>query len=121
MPRRKSKLTEEQQSTATTMAAYGMRNEQIALVLDIPPETLEKQMSKELRRAPVQAHLRIRQTLYSMAISGHDTRATIYADKVWGDIGARENQPERQPFLPPQIIIRTDGSETQSAGGGQNA
>jgi hypothetical protein len=121
MPRRKSKLTEEQRSKATTMAAHGFRHEQIALVLDIPPETLEKQMSKELRRAPILAHLRIRQTLYKAAISEQDTRATIYADKVWDGIGAGQNKPEGQPVLPPQIIIRTDSPEMKIADAGQNA
>lgn len=120
MPRPSSILTEEQQTTAKMMAAYGIVHEQIALVLDIAPKTLEKHLHKELRRKPIQAHMNIRKALYSMATSGHDTGATIYADKLWAGICARYGESEGQPMLAPQIIIRKDGEECNGTKGGQD-
>ena len=120
MARRKSKLTEEQQTMAKYMAAHGIRHEDIALVLDITLEALERHLGTDLRRALVMAHLKIRNTLLTMANSGNNAPATIYADKVWDRHCAGQNQPEGQPVLPPQIIIRTDNPEMKIADAGQN-
>ena len=120
MARRKSKLTEEQQTLAKYMAAHGMRHEDIALELDITPEELERHLGRDLRRALVMTHLKIRHTLLTMANSGNNAPATIYADKVWDRNCAGQNQPEGQPVVPPQIIIRTENPDMKIPDARQN-
>jgi hypothetical protein len=120
MPRPNFKPTEEQKTKVKTMAMCGARHENIALKLDITPKTLRKHFRKELTHGTIDAHLQIRKTLFSMATSGRNIAATIYADRMWSAMCARQTEAESQPVLPPQIIIRTEGEPVANAEGGPN-
>jgi hypothetical protein len=118
MPRPSFKPTEEQQRIVQMMAACGLRHENIATKLEIAPKTLRKHFRKELTLGLTEAHLTIRKTLFSMATSGRNTAATIYADRMWSAFCARQSEAESQPMLPPQIIIRTEREAIETAEGG---
>jgi hypothetical protein len=118
MPRPSFEPTEEQRKTVKTMAACGARHENIALKLEITPKTLRKHFRRELTHGTIDAHLQIRKTLFSMATSGRNIAATIYADRVWNAFCARQAEAEGQPVLPPQIIIRTESEPIANAEGG---
>jgi DNA-binding CsgD family transcriptional regulator len=118
MPRPSFIPTEEQERRVKTMAACGISHENIAARLEITPKTLRKHFRKELTHGTTDAHLAIRQTLFKMATSGRNIAASIYADRVWGGLCARQSDTGSQPILPPQIIIRTEGEPVASAEGG---
>jgi hypothetical protein len=120
MPRPRFEPTEEQRRTVKTMAACGARHENIALKLEITPKTLRKHFRKELTHGTIDAHLHIRKTLFSMATSGRNIAATIYADRMWSAMCARQTEAESQPVLPPQIIIRTEDEPMASAEEGRD-
>jgi hypothetical protein len=125
MPRPSFKPTSEQQRTVKTMAAIGMRHEDIATALEITPKTLRKHFRKELTRGAIEANAKVGQTLFSMATSGRNIAATIYWERTRG---ARRTETDFRPMAPPQIIIRTDygenkqtqGEETKTLEGGKD-
>jgi hypothetical protein len=118
MPRPSFTPTERQRSDVAIMAGSGRRHENMAAKLGIAPKTLRKHFRKELSVGAIEAHLGIRKTLYGMATSGRNLRATMQADKAWDRMCARRSGPDGQPMPPPQILIRTNDPETQNAQGG---
>jgi hypothetical protein len=118
MPRPSFIPTEEQRRIVKTMAMCGMQHENIATKLEITPKTLRKHFRKELTLGLIEAHCSIRNTVFKMATSGRNIAASIYADRVWGGLCARQSATGSQPILPPQIIIRTEGEPVASAEGG---
>jgi hypothetical protein len=119
MPRPKFQPTHEQQITVKTMAACGISHENIAVKLEIAPKTLRKHFRRELRVGVIDAHLAIRKTVFKMGTSGRNIAASIYADRVWGALCARQSDTDGQPAPPPPIIIRGDSEALlQNAEGG---
>jgi len=97
--------TEAHRSTVKSMAAYGVREEDIATELGLrSPKTLRKHFGQEIERAAIQANARVGQTLYQMATSGKHPAATIFWMKTRA--GWRENQVvEIRPAATPDFIV----------------
>jgi hypothetical protein len=72
-----------------SMAGLGLRQIDIALVLDIDPKTLRLYYRRELDRGRPLAHMNVARTLYQQAIAGN-TAALIYWTK--SQMGWREKQ-----------------------------
>ena len=97
--------TEEQRSTVKSMAAYGIKQEDISTELGLrSPKTLRKHFGQEIKRAAIQANTRVGQTLYKMATSGKEPAATIFWLKTRA--GWRETQVvETRPAAIPDFIV----------------
>ena len=70
--------TEASRKTATSMLAYGIKQEDIAIVLDIDPKTFRKHYGDEIAKAHVQANSRVAETAYQMATSGRHPAMTMF-------------------------------------------
>ena len=87
--------TEQQQREVKTMAMCRMRHENIALELEITPKTLRKPFRKELTHGLVEAHLKIRKTLFSRPPqAGILRRASMPTEYVGATCG---RQAETEP------------------------
>jgi predicted ArsR family transcriptional regulator len=117
MPRPSYQPTEDQQRLARAMAAVGARQEDIAAELGITAKTLRKHFRQELRQGVTHANVKVGQTLFAMATSGRNVAASIYWDRTRGFARKRPSETGGQPMPPPQIIIRAEGQENQSAEG----
>jgi hypothetical protein len=73
MPRPRFEPTAEQRKTVEAMAAYGLREDQIASTIGpkgIDPKTLRKHFRRELLLGATKANSKVAETTYQMAISG---------------------------------------------------
>jgi hypothetical protein len=69
----------EQGRKVHSMAALGIPQEEIALILGLrSPKTLRRHFREELDRAAPEANARVAQSLFQQAISGKNTAATIF-------------------------------------------
>ncbi len=101
MARPTFQVTEKLSEKVKMLASVGVRQEEIAKVLDITPKTLRKHFRQELDKGAVEANAEVAQTCYRMATSGTNTAATIFWLKV--RCGWRENAPveeKREPKIP---------------------
>ncbi len=105
MPRPPLVPTEAQRSTVKSLAAYGIKQEDIATEVGLrSPKTLRKHFAQEIKRAATQANARVAQTLFKLAISGEDVAATIFWLKTRA--GWRENQiVEIRSAATPDFIV----------------
>ncbi len=81
MARPRFQPTPEQRRTVEAMAAYGVREEEIAGSLGeagIDPKTLRKHFRRELDIGATKANATVAQTLYKLATSGKHPGATIF-------------------------------------------
>ena len=100
-----------------SMAAYGIRQEEIACCLGLrSPKTLRRHFREELDRAAPEANAMVAQSLFQQAISGKQTAATIYWLKTragWRETAASAPQSAE---LPPLIIMTYPDDERRSDG-----
>jgi len=95
----------EQRRVVRSLAAYGTRQEEIALCLGLrSAKTLRRHFREELDRAAPEANARVAQSLYQQATSGKNTAATIFWLK--SRAGWREPAPgvPRPVEAPPFIV-----------------
>lgn len=110
MPRPKIKPTTEDRKLALTLSAYGVPQEEIAKRIGIrSPKTLRKHYREELDRGSLDANCKVVQTLFRMATSGKDARATMF----W--LQNRAGWRDRPAFTPasvaaPPFIVARDSS-----------
>lgn len=108
MPRPRFVPTEEKRNTVRSMAAYGIKHEDIARVVGaLSPKTLRKYFAEELRSSAVNANARVAETLYAMAKSGEHPAATIFWMKArmgWREAPILENRP----LMIPDFIVALD-------------
>ncbi len=109
MPRPKIRPTEEQRRLVKSLAACGIRQEEIARAVGIrSPKTLRLHYREELDRGEMEANYTVAQALYKKAAAG-DTMAA----KFW--LMNRAGWNDRPTFVPrttpapPFIIAREDG------------
>jgi hypothetical protein len=101
--------TVEQRKMVRSMAAYGIRQEEIAGCLGLrSAKTLRRHFREELDRAAPEANAMVAQSLFQQATSGKKTGATIFWLKVRGQW--REPAPDARPPVkaPPFIVITQD-------------
>jgi predicted transcriptional regulator len=101
MARPTFQVTEKLSEKVKMLASVGVRQEEIAKVLDITPKTLRKHFRRELDTGAIEANAEVAQTLYRMATSGTHPAASIFWVKA--RCGWRENAPveeKKQPKTP---------------------
>jgi hypothetical protein len=96
----------EQRKMVRSMAAYGIRHEEIARCLGLrSPKTLRRHFREELDRAATEANAQVAQSLYQQATSGKKTAATIFWLKtraLWRESPAIEPPPVE---IPPFVVM----------------
>jgi hypothetical protein len=104
MPRPRLKPTDEQRRMVKSMAAMGIRQEEIARKLEIrSPKTLRAHFREELDRGATDANYNVANALYKQAISGV-TVAAIFWLKTragWRD----RSVPEYATAEPPPFVV----------------
>jgi hypothetical protein len=100
--------TDEKRKNVRSMAAYGIKQEDIAIAVGaLSPKTLRKHFPEELRCGAIEANAQVAQTLYQMAISGKCPAATIFWAKT--RMGWREIQiVETRPAAIPDFVVMQD-------------
>ena len=78
MTRKAHVSTEETRSRVESLAAAGIRNEDIALYLGITRPTLDKYYKEELKIGNIKANAAVAQTLYKQAMDGNTTAAIFW-------------------------------------------
>lgn len=79
MPRKRNQPSGEQRSRVKALAGLGLRQEEICALIGLrSPKTLRRHYSRELSAGVVEAATKVRQTAFQLAMSGRDTRSTIF-------------------------------------------
>jgi hypothetical protein len=109
MPARPFVPTDEQRRLVKAMAGYGIRHDDIALVVGCSPPTLRKRFRHKLDMATIEANARVAQCLYQQATTPGNIAATIFWLKARA--GWREKQQVEVPGtrgapLPPPLVIQ---------------
>ena len=104
MARPRFSPTPEQRRMVRSMAAYGIRHDEIAACLGIrSAKTLRRHFREELDRALVEANAKVARTLFEMATGGKSVAATIFWLKSragWRDLPHRTLRPiDAPPFI----------------------
>jgi hypothetical protein len=93
----------EQGRKVRTMAALGIRQEEIALILGLrSPKTLRRHFREDLDRAAPEANARVAQSLFQQATSGKNTAASIFWLKAragWREQAVGTPQPVELPHF----------------------
>ena len=104
MPRPRLKFTEEQRNLVKSMAATGIRQDEIARKLKIrSPKTLRAHFRDELDQGATDANFKVASVLYKQAINGN-TVAAIFWLKTragWRDRSA----PQYATAEPPPFVV----------------
>ena len=89
--------TTKSREEVSLLTAFGVRQEDVADMLNITLPTLHKHYKEELNLGAVKANARVSKTLYRMALSGKNTEATKFWLRCrarWRDVDAVNNTPE---------------------------
>ena len=93
----------EQGRKVRAMAALGIRQEDIALILGLrSPKTLRRHFREDLDRAAPEANARVAQSLFQQATSGKNTTATIFWLKAragWREQAVSTPRPVELPHF----------------------
>ncbi|MGI8962424.1 MAG: hypothetical protein ACR2IV_22240 [Bryobacteraceae bacterium] len=128
MPRHKFQSTEEQRRMVKALAGYGVKQQQIAALLDLASTTtLRKHFPEELRQGALEAKAQMLGTLFKMAVSGRHPTMTMFFLKTragWCETGNQEEpiEPNRRPqwvvrvYQPPRSSEQQKELETASEG-----
>ena len=100
--------TPEQRRSVKVMAGLGLRQEHIALIVEIAPRTLRKHFRKELDRGMAEANAKVLQTLFGMATSGRNTAATIFWSKTRCGLRERREADEHSVMAPPAVLVQIE-------------
>jgi hypothetical protein len=90
MARPKITVTDAKRRQVKSMTALGIRQEDIAKLLEMTPKTLRKHFRRELDLGAIEANAKVLESLFEMATSGKNTAATIFWVKT--RCGMREDQ-----------------------------
>jgi hypothetical protein len=71
-------LTDEETFQLRTMAGYGLKIDQIATILGMGNQTLVANYQEEIERGRAEAHLKVTETLYTMATDGDHPNETKF-------------------------------------------
>ena len=108
MPRPKLKPTDEQRRQVKSMAAFGIKHEDIARFIGIKsPKTLRKHFRQALDLGSIEANASVAQALFKMATSGDHPSSTIFWLKSrahWREQAAAA--PASLP--PPEFVVAQD-------------
>ena len=96
------KPTTDQRRTVEAMSAYGIPQEEIAVVIQVDRKTLAKHYARELAEATAKANAKVAERLYDRAIKGDVKAMMFWLERRGGD--AWRNQPVVQ-FVPGDFTI----------------
>jgi hypothetical protein len=74
--------TPESRRHVMTMAGFGIRQDEIATMLEIDKKTLHKHFRRELDTGMIQANVRVAQALYTNAVTHNNVAAQIWWTKT---------------------------------------
>src|SRR4051812_24996583 len=93
--------TEEERQKVKSMAGFGLKQEQIAILIGLgSAATLRKHFRQELTLGPIEAQANVRKTLFKLAKSGRNPGATMYWLKTrarWSEQGKTPEPVEEPP------------------------
>jgi len=96
----------EQGRKVRAMAALGIRQEDIALILGLrSPKTLRRHFREDLDRAAPEANARVAQSLFQQATSGKNTAASIFWLKARAGWQEHAVSTARPVELPPFLVV----------------
>lgn len=88
MARPSYKPTSEQRKLVRSLAALGLRQQQICEMVDLrSPKTLRKHYAEELKAGHAEAMARLKSVAHDMAASGKYPAMTMFWQKVWSGWG----------------------------------
>ena len=97
----------EQRGMVRSMAAYGIRQEEIARCLGLrSAKTLRRHFREELDRAAPEANARVAQSLYQQATAGKKTAAAIFWLKVRAGWREAATGTPQLVEAPPPFVVR---------------
>jgi hypothetical protein len=110
MPRPALQPTDEQRKLAKSLAAYGMRQGDIARLLSIrSAKTLRKHFRRELDQGEREGYAKVQQTLFQMATEGKNLQATLgWLQRYERRHGITSDQG---PASPPTFIVLPEQGE----------
>ncbi|GLK86674.1 hypothetical protein [Ancylobacter defluvii] len=94
------KPTDENRKMVEAMAAYGVREDEIADIMDIDPKTLRKHFRRELDLGHIKANVKVAESLYQTAIKGG--REGVTAAIFWLKTRAGWSEYMSPPAPPPR-------------------
>ena len=114
MARPSFQATVRQRHQVKSMVAFGLRQDEIATLLEITPKTLRKHFRSELDKGALEANAEVMRSLFKMATSGRNTAATIFWAKT--RCGLRERARVEDAIVVeragssdvPPLIVRLD-------------
>lgn len=107
MARPEFKATDKSRRQVKAMVALGLRQVEIATLLDITPKTLRKHFRAELDRGGIEANAKVMESLFRMATSGKNTPATIFWVKTRFGLRERTGSEGVEREAPP-LVVRLD-------------
>jgi hypothetical protein len=106
MPMHKFQPNEEQRRMVKALAGYGVKQRQIAALLDLASTTtLRKHFPEELRLGSLEAKAQMLGTLFKMAHSGRHPVMTMVWLKTRGGWRETGNQEAIEPHRPHQWVV----------------
>lgn len=70
--------TDEQRKQIESMSGMGIRQDDMAKILDVDPKTLRKHCRKELDQGSIKATMKVAQNLFKQATEENNTAAMIF-------------------------------------------
>tara|TARA_R100000306_G_scaffold61305_1_gene63478 strand:- start:829 stop:1188 length:360 start_codon:yes stop_codon:yes gene_type:complete len=102
MPTPAHKPTTDQRRMVEAMSAYGIPQEEIAVVVAVDRKTLAKHYARELAEATAKANAKVAERLYDRAMEGDVKAMMFWLERRGGD--AWRNQPVVQ-LIPGDFTI----------------
>jgi hypothetical protein len=107
MPMHKFQPNEEQRRMVKALAGYGVKQRQIAALLDLASTTtLRKHFPEELRLGSLEAKAQMLGTLFKMAHLGRHPTMTMFWLKTRGGWSETGNQEAIEPDRPHQWVVQ---------------
>ena len=101
-------VTERQRRQVKSMVALGLRQEEIATLLEMTPKTLRKHFRSELDKGALEANTEVMRSLFKMATSGKNTAATIFWVKTRCGLRERARGEQEVGQEVPPLVVRLD-------------
>ena len=101
------KPTSESRAQVEALAGYGVRQDEIAMYLDIDPKTLRSHYREQLDKGVVKANVSVARSLHKQAVDGNVAAAIFW---LKSRAGFREKQefevsgPGGEPLVMPTVI-----------------
>jgi hypothetical protein len=78
VPRKPHEPTEKARGEVRALAGYGVREDEIAVYMEMDPKTLRKHYRAELDSGHIRANVAVARSLYKQAVDDGNTAAAIF-------------------------------------------